>query len=215
MPSVLIADDHPAYRAGVRAVLEAEGYTVVAEVGDRRSAIQAAIRQRPDICVVDLDMPGGGLNAVRGIVQKLPETQVVVLTVSTSSEDLVGAVQAGAAGLLVKGSDRTALPKALRAALNGEAVLPRKLVRPLLQRLVSAQGRSLTLPDNKRTLRLTDREWSIAAMLRNGRSTLQMAESLQISPVTVRRHVSELTRKLGVRDRREAAELLGRTLDAP
>jgi two-component system nitrate/nitrite response regulator NarL len=211
MPSVLIADDHPPYRAGVRAVLEAEGYTVVAEVGDRRSAVAEAIRRRPDICVIDLEMPGGGLNAARSIVQKLPDTAVVVLTVSTSSDDLLSAVQAGAAGLLVKGSDRTALPKALRAALNGEAVLPRKLVRPLLQRLVNANGRTLTLPD-KRTRRLTERERSIASMLCDGRTTTQMADSLQISPVTVRRHVSALIRKLGVRDRREAAELLRKSL---
>ena len=94
MPTVLIADDHPAYRAGVRSILEAAGFAVVAEAGDRRSAIQAAVRERPDICVVDLDMPGGGLNAVRGIVQKLPDAVVVVLTVSDSSSDLLGAVQA-------------------------------------------------------------------------------------------------------------------------
>jgi two-component system nitrate/nitrite response regulator NarL len=211
MPTVLIADDHPAYRAGVRAILETAGFTVVAEADDRRAAIQAAIRERPDICVVDLNMPGGGLNAVRGIVQKLPDAVVVVLTVSNSSSDLLGAVQAGAAGLLVKGSDRVALPKALRAALDGEAVLPRKLVRPLLQRLVYARGRTVVL-DGGKTLRLTDREWTIAVMLREGQSTAQMAESLQISQVTVRRHVSGLTRKLGARDRRQAAKLLRESL---
>jgi len=148
---------------------------------------------------------------VRGIVQKLPDAVVVVLTVSDSSSDLLGAVQAGAVGLLVKGSDRVALPKALRAALDGEAVLPRKLVRPLLQRLVNARGRTIVL-DNGKTLRLTDREWTIAAMLREGQSTAQMAQSLQISPVTVRRHVSGLTRKLGVPDRRQAAKLLRESL---
>jgi two-component system nitrate/nitrite response regulator NarL len=207
MATVLIADDHPPYRAGVRALLESEGFTVVAEAGDRRSAVQLASRHRPDVCVVDLDMPGGGLNAVRTIVQKLPESVVVVLSISSSSDDLVGAVQAGAAGLLVKGNDRAALAKALRAALDGEAVLPRKLVRPLLQRLVHARGRMLQL-ENGTTLRLTDREWTIASMLREDRSTEQMAQSLQISPVTVRRHVSALMRKLGARDRRQAARVL-------
>jgi DNA-binding NarL/FixJ family response regulator len=207
MPTVLIADDHPPYRAGIRAILQADGFVVVAEAADRRSAVQAAVRERPDVCVVDFDMPGGGLNAVRGIVQKLPDAIVVVLTQSTSSSDLLGAMQAGAAGVLVKGNDRDALPKALRAALEGEAVLPRKLVRPLIQRLVLARGRIVTLADGE-TRRLTDREWTIASMLCEDRSTLEMAESLQISPVTVRRHVSELTRKLGVGDRRHATQLL-------
>lgn len=121
---------------------------------------------------------------------------VVVLTVSTSSSDLLEVLQAGAVGLLVKGSDRAALPKALRAALDGEAVVPRKLLRPLLQQLVHRRGRTVVL-SNGQGLRLTDREWTIASMLCERQSTLQMAERLQISPVTVRRHVSELTRKLG------------------
>jgi two-component system nitrate/nitrite response regulator NarL len=207
MPSVLIADDHPPYRAGVRAILETAGFDIVAEAGDRRGAIQAAVRERPDICVIDLEMPGGGLNAVRGILQKVPGTVVVVLTVSSSSDDLLGVVQAGAVGFVVKGSDRVALPKALRAALDGEAVLPRKLALPLIQRLVHARGRTLTLSHGQE-LRLTDREWTIASMLREGRGTVDMAQTLQISPVTVRRHVSELTRKLGVPDRRHAAQLL-------
>jgi DNA-binding NarL/FixJ family response regulator len=144
---------------------------------------------------------------VRGILQKVPHTVVVVLTVSSSGEELLRAVQAGAVGLLVKGSDRVALPKALRAALNGEAVLPRKLALPLIQQLVHTRGRTLTL-NNGSSLRLTDRERTIARMLRDGRATFEMAQALQISPVTVRRHISELTRKLGAPDRSRAAELL-------
>ena len=113
--TVLIADDHPATRAGVRLALERGGFVVCAEVPDGPSAIEAALRERPDVCLLDINMPGNGIEATKAIVRQLPETAVVMLTVSRSDADLFDALRAGASGYLLKDTDPARLPHALRA----------------------------------------------------------------------------------------------------
>ena len=125
---VLVADDHPPTRAGVRAALEAGGFTVCAEVADAASAVEAAVRLRPSICLVDIHMPGNGIAAADQITRRVPEAAVVMLTVSQDDEDLFDALEAGAIGYLLKDIDPRRLPDALRAVMRGEAALPPHLV---------------------------------------------------------------------------------------
>ena len=112
---VLLADDHAPVRAGVRGTLECDGFVVCAEVADAPSAIEAALRERPDIVLMDINMPGNGIEATREIARQLPETAIVMLTVSRADADLFDALCAGASGYLLKDIDPARLPAALRA----------------------------------------------------------------------------------------------------
>jgi two-component system, NarL family, nitrate/nitrite response regulator NarL len=114
---VLIADDHVPTRAIVRKVLEAEGFEVCAEVGGADAAIAAARRERPDICLLDVHMPGSGITAAAAIKDGLPDTAIVMLTVSPDEQDVSDSMAAGAAGYLLKGMDPTRLGEALREVL--------------------------------------------------------------------------------------------------
>jgi DNA-binding NarL/FixJ family response regulator len=122
---VLIADHHPATRAGVRAVLEDDGFEVCAEAADAGAAVKAALRERPDLCLVDVQVPGNGIAATQAIVSSLPDTAVVMLSASHNDDDLFDAIRAGAVGYLPKGTRPERLPHALRGVLAGEAALPR------------------------------------------------------------------------------------------
>lgn len=207
-PRVLIADDHAAVRAGVRMALEQGGCTVCAEVGTADHAVAAAVRERPDVCLIDIRMPGGGIRAVAEITARLPGTPVVMLTVSSDAEDLVDAVCAGAAGYLLKEMDPSRLADAVRAALAGEAPMSGLLTARLLEEFRRGGRRStLSLADG-RTIDLTRREWDVVRLLADGLSTKEIAHRLFIEPVTVRRHVSELLHKLKVGSRDEARRLL-------
>ncbi|MFL5818285.1 MAG: response regulator transcription factor, partial [Conexibacter sp.] len=134
--SVLIADDHAAARAGVRAALERGGFVVCAEASDGRGAVEAALRERPDACVLDVHMPGGsGIEAAAEIAGQLPGTAIAMLTVSADEDDLFAAIQAGAVGYLLKDVDPERLPFALAGVLAGEAAIPRPLVGRIVAEL--------------------------------------------------------------------------------
>ncbi len=204
---IVLADDHATARLGVRLALEDGGFHVVAEAEDARGAVEAALEHRPDLCVLDVYMPGGGIAAAAELAEALPETPVVMLTVSTTNEDLFEALRAGACGYLLKDTDPQRLPVALRAVLDGEAPLPRVLTARLItefrrrgaeRRIPSAEGGLVTL---------SERESEVLDLLRTDLSTKQIAHRLGISPVTVRRHISELLRKLQVSDRDAALAL--------
>jgi len=205
---VLIADDHPAIRAGVRLTLESSGFDVCAEVADGPAAIQAAIDQRPDICLLDINMPGNGIVAAGEIVNHVPETLVVMLTVSRSEDDLFNALRVGAVGYLLKDTDPQRLPFALRGVLEGEAALPRNLTAKVIDQF-RERGRRRRLPlIGSRGAQLTSREWEVLHLMADGLTTAQLAERLNISQVTVRRHVSSILQKLQVPDRATAVRLL-------
>src|SRR5271167_907718 len=133
-PTVVIADDHPATRLGVRMALTRGGFDVVAEAADRDGAVSAVLRERPDVCLLDICMPGDGIEAAKGLAEAAPSTPVVMLTVSDSADDLLAALRAGAVGYLLKDTNPDRLPATLSGVLKGEAALPRALVRLVLQR---------------------------------------------------------------------------------
>jgi two-component system, NarL family, nitrate/nitrite response regulator NarL len=204
MTRVLIADEHPPTRAGVRAVLEQDGFVVCAEAGTARAAVAAADEHVPDLCVLDAHMPGGGVTAAAEISRRVPGTSIVMLTGSHAEEDLFEALRAGAVGFLHKGMNPDRLGAALRGVLSGEAAIPRSLVTPLIRELTGREHRRGVLQVGARTVRLSNREWETLSAMRDGMTTAQMAEHFGVAPVTVRSQVAAIVRKLHVRDRQEA-----------
>jgi DNA-binding NarL/FixJ family response regulator len=207
---VLIADDHPPTRRGVRLTLEQQGFLVCAEAASAQDAVEAAVRERPDVCLVDVQMPGGGIRAAGEIAARLPDTAVVMLTVSDSEDNLLDALRAGAMGYLLKDMDTEQLPAALRAVLRGEAALPRRLAASLIHELRRRGEPRLTMPDG-RAVQLTPREWDVLELLSDELATAEIARRLFVAPVTVRRHVSAILEKLGVSSRAEAVRIAGRS----
>lgn len=205
---VLLADDHPPTRGQVRAVLEAHGFEVCAQVGDASMARQKAVSEQPDICLLDIHMPGSGIAACAEITARLPDVAVVMLTVSRNDEDLFDALRVGASGYLLKGGDPAELPRALEAVLLGEPVLGTGLLGKVIEEFRErGQRRRLSLGGG-RTVQLTSREWETLELLRQGMSTREIAQRLFIAPVTVRTHIAAILKKLQVRSRQEAVRLL-------
>jgi DNA-binding NarL/FixJ family response regulator len=210
---VVVADDHPALRQSVRMGLESNGFEVCAEASNAAGAVEAALRERPDVCLIDIHMPGSGIAAAGRITLELPDTAVVMLTVSRNDADLFDSLRAGASGYLLKDMDPARLPDALKGVLSGEAALPRALVARLIDEF-RERGRRRRVPlVGGRPVVLTSREWEILDFLRQGLSTAEMAERLFVSKVTVRRHVSAILKKLRVSDRDAARRLLDERSD--
>lgn len=207
-PRVLVADDHLPTRAGVRDVLERNGFVVCAEASTAEQAVEAARRERPDVCLLDVRMPGTGLAAAATISSALPETSIVMLTVSRDDSDLFDALRAGASGYLLKDMKREQLPDALRQVLNGEASLPPSLVARVIEEFRGRERRRLRLMSARPELRLRKREWEVLELLRDGRSTAEIAKHLFIAEATVRSHISAILKALRVSDRDEALRLL-------
>lgn len=205
---VLVADAHLPTRAGIRIALEREGFDVCAEAGDAREAVAAAVRDQPDVCLVDAGLPGNGIAATAEISAKLPLTPVVVLAEGTDHDGLFDALRAGAAGYLSKGTNPERLPDVLLGVLSGEGALPRRLVATLIEEFRRRGKRhALEIPSG-RAVQLTGREWQVLELLGEDLSTEEIARRLFISPGTVRTHVAAILRKLGVRDRESAVRLL-------
>jgi DNA-binding NarL/FixJ family response regulator len=202
---VVIADDHPPTRAGVRMSLEESGFTVCAEVATAAAAVEACLLHHPDVALLDVHMPGSGIAAARRISGGSPDTAVVMLTVSRDDADLFEALRAGARGYLLKDIDPDRLGPALEGVLAGEAALPRNLVTRLMDEFRERDDRS---PRPQGPLaKLTSREWDTLDLMRQGLTTAQIAERLFVSPVTVRTHVSAILRKLQVADREAAVRV--------
>jgi DNA-binding NarL/FixJ family response regulator len=204
----LIADDHPLVRFGVRRALESGGFRVCAEAIDAEEAIYAAVRERPDVCLLDISMPGSGISAAEAISAEVPESAIVMLTVSRSDTDLFAALRAGASGYLLKDIDPDRLPHALRGVLDGEAALPRDLAALLIE-----EFRRRSRYQRLRLVRrggedLTSEEWEVLELMRSGLATSDIADYLAVSPVIVKTHVAAILRKLRVSNRREALRLL-------
>ncbi len=212
---VLIADDHALTRADVRRALDGdERFEVCAEVADAAGAIQAALHEKPDICLIDLRMPGGGLATVWEIAARLPETKIVVLTVSDDDADLFAALRAGVDGYLLKTMDLNRLPAVLTGVCYGEAAMPRTLVARVLRHFRRLEPRWRHPVGTEPTRqRLTSREWEVLELLAQGRSTADIAEKLVITASAVRVHISSIVRKLGVPSRAAAVDLFRRRSD--
>jgi DNA-binding NarL/FixJ family response regulator len=193
--TVLIADDHPVVREGLRGMLAAEpGITVVGEAGSGDEAVAMARMHRPDVVLMDLRMPGGdGVLATAGILATAPRTRVVVLTTFETDADIVRAVEAGATGYLLKDTPRSDLVSAIRAAARGETVLGPTVAG----RLVSHLRRPATDP-------LSARETEVLMLVARGQTNAEIGRALYISEATVKTHLLRAFGKLGVSDRTAA-----------
>jgi DNA-binding NarL/FixJ family response regulator len=204
----LLADDHLPTRERLRLTLEAAGFSVCASVPDAHSAVEVARDERPDLCVLDISMPGGGIKATREIAAVLPATVIVMLTVSRDDADLFDALQSGACGYLLKDVDLRELPNLLWRALEGEALLSGELAARLVDEFRERGRRRRLLAERSPSASLTRREWQVLELLSRHLSTNEVAERLFVEPVTVRSHVASILRKLRVPTRAAALRLL-------
>jgi DNA-binding NarL/FixJ family response regulator len=195
-------------RVGVRIALERGGFETCAEADDALGAVEGAERERPVVCRLDIQRPGGGIWAAQEIATNGPESAIVMLTVSRSDADLFDALRAGASGYLLKDTDPDRLPHALRGVVEGEAALPRHLVALVIDEF-RERGRRRPLL-KRRGVVLTDREWEVLDLMSVGLSTFEIADRLFIEPVTVRSHVSAILKKLQVSTRKAALQLIER-----
>ena len=186
--TLLVAHNEPT-RMGIRMALRGKA-DVCAEAEDAEYAIRAAKREQPQVCLVGRSINGDGIRAARGICRAAPNAAVVLVADAIDPDDLLDAVRAGAVGYVSAADLHAArLRRIVRAAADGEAIVPRATVRRLLEEL------------RDRGDRLSARESQVLSMLRRGSSTAAIAEHLGITPTTVRRHISDLVHKLGVEDR--------------
>ncbi|MFJ2503810.1 response regulator [Microbacterium sp. NPDC087592] len=207
-PTVLLADDHGAIRAGLRIMLEAHGITVVGEAADGDIAVRNAAALRPDVVLMDLRMPGrDGVSATREIVER-GLGDVLVLTSFDEDELVLGAIRAGAVGFLLKTVDAPALVQAVRSVAAGEGALDPRVTRRALAAVV--QGVEAPSPAASRAERtdLTVREREVLDGILQGWSNAQLAARLRISVPTVKTHVSNVLTKLGARSRSHAAAIV-------
>jgi len=207
---VLIAADQVATSTGLRLAL---GDTAdCTEVDDVAAAVAAALRDRPDVCVFVFDTPAHGIRATAEITSKAPDAIVLVMTRRIDENECLAAVRAGAKGYASQAIDPARMPYLIRSLMSGEAVIPRLLVRTLIDEMRGRKRlRQLELHE-RRNVELTEREWEVVEALREGLSTREIAMLLGISAVTVRRHASAVHQKLGMHSRHELLELLGRTV---
>jgi len=194
---VLLADDHPVVRAGLHGMLSAEeDLEVVAEAGSGDEAVVLAERHRPDVVLMDLRMPGvDGATATARIAAALPEVKVLVLTTYDTDADIVRAVEAGAAGYLLKDTPRDQLAEAVRAAARGETVLAPPVAAKLMTRMRAPAPEAATL---------TARETEVLALVAQGRTNADIGRELHISEATVKTHLIRIFAKLEVDDRTAA-----------
>jgi NarL family two-component system response regulator LiaR len=198
---IVIADDHVLVRQGIRAFLETHAdLAIVGEAEDAAGAAALCASQRPQVALVDLVMPGGGIEATRAIRAGSPQTQVVLLTSFEDVRQIVAAVQAGALSCLLKDVDADALADALRKAARGEAVLHPRVAGKLMDAL-----RRGSEPGSEMLESLSQREREVLTLMAEGLSNLQIAERLGIGEKTVKTHVSNVLGKLNVSDRTQAA----------
>ena len=203
---VLIAAERLPTRVGLRLALEPEARCT--EAADAESAVDAAVRDRPDVCLLGLDPGGQGLRVVSEIVSKVPSAMVILLTSKLDEDEFMAAVRAGASGYLTNSLDPARLPHVVRGAMNGEPAVPRKFVSRLLDELRTREHRRSVVLAGRGRVALTTREWEVVELLLRGASTAEIAVALGVAPVTVRRHVGSVERKFGVSTRAEVIALL-------
>jgi DNA-binding NarL/FixJ family response regulator len=205
---ILVVDDHPLTREALASLLVQHGFEVAGEAADGDEAVSAAEELQPDVVLLDLSMPGlDGLKALPRLRAAAPRSEVVVLTASGTEENLLAAIQGGAAGYLLKTEPPERIAEFLRGVVRGEAALSGEVARRLLDRVRTGNGRGHGVPDEIAAV-LSAREVEVLLLLDEHLSTEEIAKRLFISEHTVRSHVKSLLRKLGVSSRREALESL-------
>ena len=202
--SVLLAVGRPSLRAELRTAIEADAeFAVDAEVGDSAAAIEQAGRTHPDLCVIETELPGGGLNAVWEIAARLAETRLVVLDDSPGRRGLLAALRTGAHGYLPLDVSRDRLPYALRDVVAGDTAIPRDLVGRLVDEFRDVGPRRRRVQSTTADVRLTGREWQVVDLLLRGLGTSDIARRLVLSQATVRSHIASALKKVGAGDREE------------
>jgi DNA-binding NarL/FixJ family response regulator len=202
---VLLADDHPIVRDGLRLVLERRAdLEVVAEAADGREAVMQALQHRPDVAIIDLDMPKlTGAGVIRELKRSLPECRCLVLTLHEDDDHLFEALDAGATGYLVKGTNADGIERAVRAAATGQAVLGPEVAA----RITRSASRARPRPGAEAFPHLTERELELLDLVAAGWDNIAIARAMNLAPKTIRNAVSALIDKLGVVDRAEAARV--------
>ncbi len=198
---VLIADDHPVFRDGLRGLVERTADLVLAgEATTGLEAVALAATSEPDIVLMDLRMPEmSGIDATRIILAAAPSIGILVLTMSEDDESLFAAMRAGARGYLPKDADSEELVRAIRAAAVGEAIFGASIARRMMAFFTTGRpGATSAFPD------LTDREHEILELIADGRANGEIAQRLTITSKTVRNHVANIFNKLQVADRSQA-----------
>ena len=200
--SVLIADDHTVVRRGLTALLSAGKYgiDVVGEASNGEEAVQKALELNPDVILMDLMMPvKSGIEAIAEIKQMLPKARILVLTSFADDEHVLGAIESGAYGILLKDTSPDELVKTIRTVYSDKLVLPQEFTKALLSKISSKEDSHS--PDQD----LTPRELDVLKCIAQGMSNKQIAETLFISTTTVRSHVSNMIRKLELDNRTQLA----------
>jgi len=200
---VLMADDHPLFRKGLRTLLDSiPGMSVVGEATTGEAAVAMTLELEPDVVLMDLQMPGGGgLSAIRQLMARKPDVRVLVVTLFEDDESVFTALKAGARGYVLKDADEADVLRAIEAVAQGEAIFSPAIAARLMDYFAATQTSpgAAALPD------LTEREREILALIARGRSNAQIADALSISIKTVRNHASNIFNKLQVADRAQAA----------
>ncbi len=202
MVRVVIADDHPVFRFGLRTLLKADpAFEVVGEAVNGEEAIEKTSALHPDVILMDLNMPGmNGIEAIRRIQANHPQVHILVLTMFDDDDSVFAAMRAGARGYLLKGAEGTETLRAIHVVSTGEAIFSPAIAQRLMQYFGAARpiSPSLPFPD------LTEREREVLSLIAQGYTNQAIAEKLVISPKTVRNHISSIFSKLQVTSRLEA-----------
>lgn len=210
---ILVVDDHPMFRDGVtRSLSEHAGLVVCGEGATAEQAVRLDRDLRPEVILLDLSMPGGGLNALARILEQSPEAIVVVLTASEADEDVLSALRAGARGYVLKGVPATTLVEVVLGAVAGESYVSPALAARILAELRTpsvAVGAPAPANDAQEILAsLTRREEEILRLVAAGNSNKEVARRIALQEKTVKHHMTRILQKLNVRNRTEAAMLL-------
>lgn len=203
---IFLIDDHNLFRSGVKALLVRQpDFEVVGEAADGLEGLKRAKEIKPDVVLLDLNMPGiSGREAVKMLVEELPRTQVLMLTVSEDAEDLMDTLKSGARGYLLKNIDADYLVDAIRRAARGEAVMSPQMTSKLVRGL-QAGGAEVVLPHAADKDKVSPREREVLALLARGASNKEMARELQLAESTIKIHVQNILRKLNLSSRVQAA----------
>ncbi|HET6948249.1 MAG TPA: response regulator transcription factor [bacterium] len=204
---ILLADDHPLFRDGVRSLLEVRGMQVVGEAGDGREAVETALRLRPDLILMDITMPGvDGLEATRLIKAAAPDIKIVILTVSDEDRTLFEAIKSGAEGYLLKNLQAEEFFNLLQGVERGEAPISRVLAGRILEEFGRRSEHPVPHPQDE----LTEREREVLQAASGGASNREIAGALHISENTVKFHMKNILDKLHLRSRAEVVAYAAR-----
>jgi DNA-binding NarL/FixJ family response regulator len=196
--TLALVDDHPVLLRGLGDILNEEGnFSVIASGGSSKDATEIAMRDRPDVLIMDLNMPGNAFEAISLIVERAPETKVIAFTAATGTDVAVKALEAGASGYLVKGSTTTEVKGAIAAVLRGETYISQEVAFKVISAL-----RTSTTRGNK--VRLSKREEQVLRLLMSGKTNREIAASIGIGEKTVKHYMTILMQKLQAKNRIEA-----------